>query len=219
MPASDLVWDPSSGPVFQVYGTKRKSSFQETEPQMSDVSMELNSMCKRRCMQRTEPEGLEVNHNDPDLHSLQHCQSMSTPHNQAMDQDMETQSHSHHHLISVQSYYGGPQIQHMQSQPSQATNDQYPAHMTAENNMVMDLCDETYMMLPEKTRSEREQEAAQSLMDSDCTPNQQQYHHNSLTFCDPNCVGARTTGPKVRCYCKPSWDGGMDLRPYVSDYY
>ncbi|XP_014665726.1 PREDICTED: uncharacterized protein LOC106807787 [Priapulus caudatus] len=65
----------------------------------------------------------------------------------------------------------------------------------------------------------KEQEACDG-MDSDCTHNPTQYKSPKPTsMCQEYCGDTSPTSGKVRCYCKPSWEGLMYLRPFDTDIY
>ncbi|XP_076116288.1 uncharacterized protein LOC143083804 isoform X1 [Mytilus galloprovincialis] len=80
-----------------------------------------------------------------------------------------------------------------------------------QNNMIMNINEELYSC----TSLLSEEEMACTFMESDFVPNQQQYNAR-----DNSVVGDSTpTIDRVKCYCRPSWEGTFDMKPYVSDYY
>ncbi|XP_071099330.1 uncharacterized protein [Haliotis cracherodii] len=225
MPASDFGWS-NRAQVFQVFGNKRKHEW--TEAGDREVQMEASS--KRQCPEPTEcgdamNEMLEINHNSilptdapqqdtapvdcatmtqDQIHQLQHAQ---------LQQQIQEQQQQ-------QQQYMQQQQQHLQSQQmQQAFNQEIQPQQQQEdpqshNTMVMDLCDETYS----NAQLDTETQSMYSNMDSDFVPNLQQY---GLAFCGDSCLGGERypASGRIRCYCKQSWEGLMDMRPYVSDYY
>ncbi|XP_053385088.1 uncharacterized protein LOC123535563 isoform X2 [Mercenaria mercenaria] len=96
-------------------------------------------------------------------------------------------------------------------------------NIMSQNNMLMDLNEGVYSTatLPLNPQTDAEYEAACNMvaaMEGEGAPDPQQY---SMSYCDPQCVGGHRSpnSGRVRCLCRPSWEGLMDVRPYISDYY
>ncbi|KAK6191681.1 hypothetical protein SNE40_003305 [Patella caerulea] len=195
-------WQFQQPAVYPVYNNKRKHSNEDHEETMCLESGTAPS--KRLCQQQfresqqhfeesQQMEQSEINHNT--IHQDLNHQSQFLP---VSDQHQEIHG-------CIKDVAAAPCFQNSQQIESQ--NIAQP-----QNDMIMDLCDETY------SNSTLENEACLDIMDNDCVPNNQQYTRQ-VADCN-NCIGERSpSASRVRCYCKPTWDNFMDLRPYISDYY
>ncbi|ELU06818.1 hypothetical protein CAPTEDRAFT_194464 [Capitella teleta] len=160
MPSSHLQWSPVRvTPIFNVFGSKRKATENDSSVQMADEGF----TAKRRCL-------LEES-------STQQQQQQQQPQDQPMD-SMEL-NHNDVHLPNqhLQRVEQQQQPRVPSPWPLEAMTHQAPQVNTAQFNMqeplppqpasgggIMELSDETFNM-----------EAAQSVMESDFVPDNQQY--------------------------------------------
>ncbi|XP_013398168.1 uncharacterized protein LOC106164714 [Lingula anatina] len=207
-------WNMERGPIFrsplfQVYGTKRKNSEGNIEPNILENDTDLSF--KRRCIwpadvkEQTPTQAMEINHNVPNQHfkQLQQEQNHISP-------DLPIPAPWSSELQS-QLTSGNQPWQPVKVVPQNASSRQ-DVHIQPGN--IMDLNDECYSM--------SEVEDACVNMDSDCVPDPQQYNQRENTNCPQSMCQGGNISPNsglVRCFCKPNWDPLMDLRPYISDVY
>ncbi|CAH1785710.1 unnamed protein product [Owenia fusiformis] len=233
MPASELGWPVSRTPVFQVFGVKRKSNFDEnncshTGPHESQE--QLGNGAKRPCFHSD----LEVNHNHiPPIQQQPFHEQQSQHHIQQQphhDSHQQLQSnpvqHQHHQQVP------GHLMQDVHASSPWQTHGHQESHVShhVQNTHIMDINEETYSSPPDSTSTD-----AHMAMDDDCVPDPGQYSTPSSN--DPQTPTPRGSGQgyhsqycssgdvsptnsRVKCYCRPSWEGISGLKPcFVSDYY
>ncbi|KAK2168738.1 hypothetical protein NP493_1218g00047 [Ridgeia piscesae] len=228
MPASELGWStPPKAPFFvDIYKTKRKApSDQSSEQQLNLFACTQDEdvpAAKRKCSWtwggRNESQlqsAMEINHNN------MHCH-----------EDILRQQDRHLQSWCCGGASAGSQVVRVPS-PWPAGNVPAPpvaaGSTVPEGSMgdhVMDLNGETYN---EQATMIAETEAACLSMDTDYTPDPSQYDTRPATTDNPPvctktwgyCGSGKPspTSGRVRCYCKPSWEGMLDMRPYISDIY
>ncbi|ESO97469.1 hypothetical protein LOTGIDRAFT_231624 [Lottia gigantea] len=196
MPSPEFGWSLSS-----VYSNKRKLQEQDDSSDMESCDLSAASS-KRHCHSQMNPEShhmnqVEINHNSdfPNLNNNNNNISAEDIH--GCMKDIVTVHQSQYLLTNTP-----------ESQPS------------SQNDMIMDLCDETYSNTTLETEAEIES------MDNDYVPDSSQYRqplhqHNAqhLQQTNTNNYGDESSPNRIRSYCKPTLDYMMDLRPYISDYY
>ncbi|XP_069134163.1 uncharacterized protein [Argopecten irradians] len=221
MPMSDFTWNLQAQHPFihQVYPKKRKApGFGDADKEVPSNHEELmeNSTFKRRCTEASGDHDVmtEVNHN------------ISASENLNFPSVQTTQSQSCWPLPpQPNSLFINPLVMTSAMQDEESDNTNQPFISPPERDMqppliggdcmIMNLNEETYSTT---TIDVTEEQMAYSAMESDGVPDQEQY---KLEMCDTNCFDIEK-GPvssKVKCYCRPSWEGVMEMRPYVSDYY
>ncbi|KAL5006733.1 hypothetical protein ScPMuIL_015539 [Solemya velum] len=206
MPVSDLSWNLTTRPpLFQVYGTKRKLASTGSTDSQHSISP------KKRCMLPLEPklesnEGMEINHN-----------TMGITNNNTPDTPSLNQWHQEAAVLA-----NNPQISN-QTQASLELCDRlhnnnnsecHPSLHTSDMNMAHSETYSSGIKFVEPSHQDRNC----SSMEEDTVPEQPR---SKIVFCDQYCVGGdqSPTSGRVRCFCKPSWEGLMEMQPYVSDYY
>ncbi|XP_046547310.1 transcription factor SPT20 homolog isoform X1 [Haliotis rubra] len=225
MPASHFGWS-NRAQVFQVFGNKRKHEWTEA----GDRELQMEASSKRQCPEPTEcgdamNEMLEINHNSilptdapeqdtaltecatlsqEQIHQLQQAQLQQIQ-EQQQQQYMQQQQQQHFQSLQMQQQHQAQQMQETFNPEIQQQQQPQPLDPQSNNTMVMDLCDETYST----PQLDRETQSMYSNMDSDFVPNLQQYGGGEWN----------PASGRIRCYCKQSWEGLMEMRPYVSDYY
>ncbi|XP_053385091.1 uncharacterized protein LOC123535563 isoform X4 [Mercenaria mercenaria] len=201
MPATNYNWPfNEQQPIFQVYGTKRKNCAEESS---QDVVEEVET--KRRCTEARQSMEEEEGMTDS-MDITGNTDSEVTMNNRVPPLPDATGDHMNNNTI-------------VQTEDGQELNN----NIMSQNNMLMDLNEGVYSTatLPLNPQTDAEYEAACNMvaaMEGEGAPDPQQY---SMSYCDPQCVGGHRSpnSGRVRCLCRPSWEGLMDVRPYISDYY
>ncbi|VDI06789.1 Hypothetical predicted protein [Mytilus galloprovincialis] len=128
---------------------------------------------------------------------------------QPSGQDFLTQQPSHQGVLLQQS--SSSLLPHQSNPDYLSQTGPCPSLHDQQNNMIMNINEEIYSC----TSLLSDEEMACTSMESDFVPDQQQYNAR-----DSSVVGDSTpTIDRVKCYCRPSWEGTFDMKPYVSDYY
>ncbi|KAL3842405.1 hypothetical protein ACJMK2_020440 [Sinanodonta woodiana] len=233
MPATNLGWLlDQNPPVFQVYGSKRKS------PCLGPPALETDEVhfaAKRKCarsepilqnemnqyMDFTSDNQISVHNSLPECNLM--CQKqqpfdltqcpVATP---IFDAAINTMS-----SVSVPEQGQRDLIENNSSDTNNNTNSHLMSqvqHAVEQNDMVMNLDHETYTFSPAHVGDVRQNDEACSSMESEGATDPNQY---STAYCDKFCIGGDYSprSGQVRCLCRPSWEGLLDVRPYVSDYY
>ncbi|KAK3591858.1 hypothetical protein CHS0354_005059 [Potamilus streckersoni] len=231
MPATNLGWllDQNT-PVFQVYGTKRNSScLGPPALEMEEVHLAAKRKCARsepmlenemnQYMDFTSDHHLSVQNSLSECNLL--CQKqqpvdltqcpLATP---ILDDTMNTLP-----SVSVPEQEQQALIGNNNGDTNNNTNGHLMSHFqhaVEQNDMVMD--HEIHTFIPVQVGDVRQNDEACSSMESEGATDPSQY---STAYCDNFCVGGdySPTSGRVRCLCRPSWEGLLDVRPYVSDYY
>ncbi|OWF46747.1 uncharacterized protein LOC110455235 [Mizuhopecten yessoensis] len=234
MPLSDFTWNlQTQQPVIhEVYPKKRKApGFGDADrvvPSQNNNGEEMeNNVWKRRCMEASGDDVMaEVNHNMSTSENLnipsvqpsqpQGCWPLNPQSNSMFINPLVMTSAMQEDDECV------PVVANMSSSqqvnfPTQQSIQDEQSHQQPFNDdcMIMNLNEETYSRT---SGNIIEEQMAYSSMDSDGVPDPEQY---KLEMCNSNCFDGERNQPssKVKCYCRPSWEGLMEMRPYVSDYY
>lgn len=226
MPASGLTWSPSKpdterGSVFQVFGqfgTKRKADEEETEQSWDmetgqHVQQQSFMSAKRFCSHAEAPQMQPLHqssHSEVEMGVMMNPNSTPAQNGGAGDGMgwlQRARQTSHQHPQSAE------QFPNAVPRPDITDNNFSYKHNAAQ--------------LSETCAQEMESDMDMAAMDSDFTPDPEQYtalpaataavevHPNT-----PPSVGYTSSeSSRVRCFCKPSWEGIMSMRPYVSDIY
>ncbi|XP_064634947.1 uncharacterized protein LOC135492406 [Lineus longissimus] len=210
MPASEFSWTTSQQlPPFQVYASKRKCD--------QDCFMEQDdgqSTQKRPCLipQSQGTQSVPEHHMTPFQHEQNQMQAVR------FDQ-VDSRKQSQPHVVPSQSW---PDVHLPMSEicePAEMNNNCLDVMPNANTtNLIMNINDETYSTQPHHQEPNEQQVCAS--MEDDFVPDQRQYDRDG-EFCKEYC-GYGNVSPnsgKVRCYCKPSWEAMLEVRPYISDYY
>ncbi|XP_060590410.1 uncharacterized protein LOC132745477 isoform X2 [Ruditapes philippinarum] len=215
MPATNYNWPfNEEQPIFNVYGTKRKNC----DDSRQDVVEEMET--KRRCTESRpgmEEDGMTDSMDisgQPESQMHHSHQPQVTMNNRVPPLPDQTGDHIGDNNNTILHTGQGEELNNNMTSQSD---------LDIQNNMLMDLNEGVYSTatLPINPQTDAEYEAACSMMaamEGEGAPNPQQY---SLSYCDSHCVGGSWSpnSGKVRCSCRPSWEGLTDVRPYISDYY
>lgn len=215
MPATDFGWSLNEKPpIFQVYGTKRKCSSIPAD------EAELVKDCpKRRCLATDETSvsvSMEMQHETVSDHCLSTYVSQQIPsvHNQ-----QPLCSHQHFPGNTLSTHIAQPEnnnhLPSLQAPVFQAKSHQIVPHGSSQHGMMIELPVEVNSTARLQTDDLRDAAAS---MEAEESPDPQ---HSRLAYCDRLCLGGDVspTSRRVRCFCMPSWEGLIDGRQYLSDYY
>ncbi|XP_033753082.1 uncharacterized protein LOC117336580 [Pecten maximus] len=232
MPLSDFTWSLQAQKPFihEVYPNKKRKApgfgdaDREVPSQSENGELMESSTFKRRCVDASGDDVMaEVNHNISASENLNFPSVQTSQPQGCWPLHPQSNGTFFNPLVMTsgmqddESLCGNPNLptnqqQHLISQQSIQDMQQPPLN---EDCMIMNLNEETYSTT---SINVTEEQMAYSTMDSDGVPDHEQY---KLEMCDSNCfeVERNPVSSKVKCYCRPSWEGVMEMRPYVSDYY
>ncbi|XP_071954972.1 uncharacterized protein [Antedon mediterranea] len=209
MPISDLGgWMLPSQPCFQVYGTKRKNT--ENEDEMTAVVQPeplVFPFAKRRCFLPNQNQqevntdtsftnNLEMMDNTVDMEatSIEHQQPSFQQFEMCPQKKLESQEFGRQReLLIKRTEKLEEQLKFIQEQEVES-NDYWAAPSDSQLTMQDEL------------------EQARIQMESDFAPDPYQYSQAGPDTLPMMGYDVRT---KVRCYCKPTWEGVMNQNCYI----
>lgn len=210
MPGSDFLWS------IQTPGLSSGCLKRKIEGDVGSLDLQ-EQMIKRRCTLMNpggDSEMCEVddeNHNEMTSQNFNNT-SFSTQPSSLMQNSMNVVQGNQQLTCS-----GFPSLSHHTSHLSeqQQTGSSSHAQSDQQENLIMNLNDEVYS----ESSMPLEEEMACSFMDSDFVPNQQQYNARVMDSHSSVVVEPTAAVDRVKCYCRPTWEGLLEMTTYVSDYY